>query len=612
MADKQFDSIIDAFLADREPEWKDLNLADAKKSGEEQQDRTHQYVDHEFMDEIAESASHHTPIPPTSKGATLRNRLQEKEKAPSRISAVQANWHKEAYPREDEFKNSEIGDNESLMNEVTESIEAAYSSGNLKENSADKKEVSDAAVQKYLKGLLNSGMSPNKVAEKLNKLAELELLNHQSATDYLQRNAGMLGLAYLEPNSFMDKENPNYRYDRSASSNDCVRQQSAWKQSGITPRAKSVKQVKACADCSYFKKDASGKRCNLYHLPVVANAEELSQIVNNLTPGVPLKQKRAALVQIANRTDERVQSFDAGKTAQTSIVKTADTSIRKQAQRVQPLIRTFGSEHLAKLHEKGVPLRDAYKWADNKFGSVETSVAFRGFVQTLRKNDKGKIMIAAADLRFLNSIGIRGEQYEAGAKCASCPKHFSREARPIENERGAMRVEGKFAQRTAGAAAAQQKEAAVVEITPAKIRALHQKGHSIERIFKAAANKIGTVEAKRAVATYLANLKRVPGRIQVNASDKSFLIRVGFKAEALRTLESVRRPADQVVATSGGAPILAYPGMGKNASSDKVPEDGRSILNEYDLSGPVVQQDIDISEPQRLDIESKSSFSLDE
>jgi hypothetical protein len=686
-----YTSILDEILDSREPSWKDLDLDEAKKSGEETLDRTHSLIDRDFMDEISESASKHTPIPP-SKSATLTDRLREKEKASPRVSAVQENWHKDAYSREDEYRNA-YGDSDSLFNEVTMSLEQAASGGNLKENTADKKEVTDAAVQKYIRGLLNQGTSPAKVAQKLEKLAELELFNHTTATDYLQRNAGMLGMAYLEPNTFMDKQNPNYRHnagalkhdtcalchkpgdrctceqdelawnkgveeaksmsfggklycteckkdvvpkvlqgnslcphcDRiifstkpyevtgSSGSNECVASFEGMKRAGIKPQAKSVKQIGACPGCTFFKKDASGKRCNLYHLPVVANAGELSQIVNNLTPGVPLKQKRAALVQIANRTDEHVQPFDAGKTAQTQIVKTADASVYNQAARTQPVRRTFTSGHLAKLHDKGVSLKDAYKWADKKFGSIETSVAFRGFVQSLRKNDRGRIVIAASDLQFLNSIGIRNEKFEGSAKCASCPSHFGRPARPVEEDRGAMRVSGNFAQRTASVVAAQQKESAEAAITAADVRLMHQKGHSIERIFAVAAKKMGTPEAKRVVAQYLAKLKRVPGRIQVNASDQSFLARVGFKPEALRTLEQVRPPADRVVASSGDAPILAYPGMNdpSKKTASKKAEDGHSILNEYDLSGPAAQQDISADEPDRLDVESNASFKVD-
>jgi hypothetical protein len=678
MADKPFSSIIDAFLADREPSWDKMGLEDAKKSGDEVLDRTHDFVDQDFIDEIAESASKHTAIPP-SKSATLQNRLYEKEKAAPQVASVKSNWHKDAVRSE----------SDELMDEVTMSLEQAASEGNLKENSADKKEISDSAIQTYIRNLLNSGTSPSKVAAKIEKLAEIELFNKGMATDYLQRNAGMLGLAYLEPNTFMDKESPTYghndpkiaaswrdtpdylkelgeidnpasanngtpeerfqrpqeglkrdrnfpaptsmvpnegRFDKPQGntdwremseetqpleyskqkaesgytrygSNECVRQHNAFKQAGIRPLARSVKQIRACEDCSFFKKDASGKRCNLYHLPIVANAQELSQIVNNLTPGVPLRDKRAALVQIADRMDEHVQPFDASKTAQTNIVKTADAHVHNQAARVSPVKRTFTSSHLAKLHDKGVSLQNAYKWADKKFGSVETSVAFRGFVQTLRKNEQGRIVVAAADLKFLNSIGIRGESFEGGVKCASCPKHFQRMEYGIERQ-ASMRVDGAFAGQ-ASDRNARKKAATTVVLTAAKVRTLHQKGHSLEKIFQSAAAKVGSLEAKKVVVAYVASLRKLPARVTVNASDRSFLVgKLSVNPEALRTLESVRRPTDKVVAT-----------VRKQANSVR---DGYAVLNEYELAGPVEQQDIDVSGPNRLEIEIQSTFSLDD
>src|SRR5271170_7720744 len=212
---KQYDSIIDAFLDKREPEWDELDMADAKKSGEEITDWSHQYVDTKFEDDIAESASRHTPLWGGKSGQHLyEERIAEKEAAAPRINAVTANRRMNDYKSKD-------GDNDSLMDEVTESIESAYTNNSLAENSAAKKEVSDAQVFKYVRDLLNQGNSPAKVAVQLQKLAEIELFNHQSATDYLQRNAGLMGLAYLEPNTYMEKNSPTY--DHTASSSDCPR-----------------------------------------------------------------------------------------------------------------------------------------------------------------------------------------------------------------------------------------------------------------------------------------------------------------------------------------------------------------------------------------------------
>src|SRR5271167_631355 len=426
---KQFDSIIDAILDAREPEWKDLGLDEAHKSGEEQADRTHQYVDTDFEDEIAESASRHTPVwGPKSGTHTYEERIAEKEAAAPRINAVTANRRMNDYKSKD-------GDNDSLMSEVTESIESAYTNSNLAENSAAKKEVSDAQVFKYVRDLLNQGVSPAKVAQKLEKLAELELFNRQSATDYLQRNAGLMGLAYLEPNTFMDKNSPTYEH--TASSNDCVKQKKAWTAAGIKPQAHSVKQVAACNGCTYFKRTASDKTCTLYGLPVVASAEELSQIVNHLTPGVPNKQKHAALVQIANGEGKRAQTAVA-LLAQTELVKTADAKVSNQSKRAsyqfgdnRESSKRFSSEHVAKMHGKGASLKQIYNWAEEKFGSVDVSFAFRGFVQNLKENVKGRIVVASADLTFLNSIGIRNAAFEGKEKCASCEYHKKAFGSPV-------------------------------------------------------------------------------------------------------------------------------------------------------------------------------------
>jgi hypothetical protein len=338
----------------------------------------------------------------------------------------------------------------------------------------------------------------------------------------------------------------------------------------------------------------------------VANTEELSQVVNHLTPGVPNKQKRAALVRIANREGERTQPFDAGKTAQTNILKTADARVDNQARRERPAAQKFCASHVAKLHEKGVALGRIHGWADGKFGPMGTSTAFRGFVQSLRKNGKGKFVLASADLKFLNSIGIRSEQFEGGAKCASCPGHFSPAAQPGAAA-ASLRVDGKFAQRTPDAVRGAQKQAAPVVLTADKVRTLHQAGHSLEKIYAAGAKKVGTVEAKKAMAGFVASLKKTASRRPVSEQDRSFLVgKLGFKPEALRTLDPLRQTGKVVASASG---VIAYPGMGKQAGG-KPAVDGHSILKEYDLSQQH-DQEIDIREPERLEIEGAGVFTVE-
>lgn len=677
---REYDNIIDAMLDEREPDWKDLEMEDAKKSGEEQLDRTHQYVDTDFEDEIAESASRHTPIwGPKSGAGTYEQRIAEKEAAAPRINSVTA------YRRMDEYK-SDVGDNQSLMDEVTESIEKAYTNNNLAENSAAKKEVSDAQVQKYVKDLLNQGVSPAKVAQKLEKLAELELFNREMATDYLQRNAGLMGLAYLEPNSYMDKNTPTYErksgsktagapygpknpppidpenppddwedcgscggahpmdfhgdcrddYNRwpsrfttgeepidsnavvaprpmFGSSNDCVAQKKAFDNAGIKIQARSVKQVKACTDCTYFKRNAGDKTCTLYGLPVVANASELSQIVNQLTPGVPNNRKHAALVQIANGEGKRAQTAVA-ILSQTNVVKTADAKVANQSKRAsyafadnREASQEFSSEHVAKLHDKGASLEQIYKWATEKFGDVETSFAMRGFVQNLKANAKGRVVVASSDLKFLNSIGIRNAAFEGAAKCASCPSHFASPHRVIEEDRGAQRVASKFVESSSHIAASKQADNETeVTVTAAKVRVLHQAGHSVEKIYTAAARKVGSVAARKAIAGFVEGMKKTPGKLPVNASDRAFLEgKLSFKPEQVRFLNPDRRPVQSVTASVPDDTVSM-----KYASEVKA-TDGHSILAEYDLTGAQNMQDIDTSGPKRDDVEIGGHFKAD-
>jgi hypothetical protein len=815
MADKKpYTNIIDAMLDEREPNWKDLGMEDAKKSGEDVADWSHQYVDTEFEDDIAESASRHTPVwGPKSGTHTYEERIAEKEAASPRINAVTANRRMNDYKSKD-------GDNDSLMDEVTESIEKAYTNSNLAENSAAKKEVSDAQVFKYIRDLLNQGNSPAKVAAKLEKLAEIELFNHQSATDYLQRNAGLMGLAYLEPNTYMDKSSPtydhtassktansfkvvmeentsnaqrfataeeaeeaanelasrwsgmpsdwrvepstdpvNYRFDseqyrsvpvtaeRTASkktagapygpdnlppidgenppddwedcgscggyhpfdfygdcrddynrwpsgyttgekpidpnavvaprpmfgsSNACVQQKKAWDRVGIKPQAHSVKQVAACNGCTYFNQDARNKTCNLYHLPLVASAEELSQIVNHLTPGVPNNRKHAALVVLANGDDKRVQNPKVAE--QTNVVKAADAKVRNQSKRAsynfgdnRESSKRFSSEHVAKLHGKGATLKQIYAWAEEKFGSVDTSFAFRGFVQSLKENAKGRIVVASADLSFLNSIGIRNAAFEGKEKCASCEyhkkalspmldypetemesdiapcvncdadqSHFTYdehgevfctscgEVQPISVEdlnayqmsgktsSKAGRVDQKFASKTVDVVRSKQAEAKEVTVTAAKVRILHQAGHSVAKIYKSAAGKVGSVEARKAVAGFIEGMKKKPGKIAVSESDRAFLVgKLGFKPEQVRMLDPQRRPVTQVVASvPDDQHLLSYPGFEKHAGEKKA-TDGHAILNEFDLVGSRDMQDIDTSGPKRDDVEMNDHFKVD-
>jgi hypothetical protein len=454
----------------------------------------------------------------------------------------------------EDYKSKE-GDNDSLMDEVTESIEKAYSSSNLAENSAAKKEVSDAQIFKYVKDLLNQGVSPAKVAAKLEKLAEIELFNHQSATDYLQRNAGLMGLAYLEPNTFMEKNSPKYqRQARLQTIAKRRRRLGTMLALNLRRRASSKSAHAKAARTSRRTQAARLATCITSRL--WQTTEELTQIVNHLTPGVPSKQKHAALVQIANGEGTRAKTATS-ILAQTNLIKTADAKVRNQEKRASYQFaddregsQGFSSEHVAKMHDKGASLEQIYKWAEQKFGDVEVSFAFRGFVQNLRQNAKGRIVVASGDLKFLNNIGIRNSAFEGSAKCASCPSHFASPHRVIEDERGAQRVDQKFASKTVDVVRSQHEDVKEANITVAKVRTLHQAGHSVEKIYSGVASKIGSVQAKKVIAGFIEDMKKQPGKLPVSAADRSFLEgKLGFKPRAVRMLNPDRRPVTQVVAS---------------------------------------------------------------
>jgi hypothetical protein len=634
---KKYDSIIDNILDERAPNYKELDLAEAKSSGDEQLARTHNFVDADFIDEIAKAAgfkeelvedwcpqcygeepdvtdcSHcggngtdpkGRKVKPDSRTIEQRERTKNGsflDESLSVLTASTENWRKDA-ARVEKFD----ADTQSVLDEVTMSLDAANKDGKL-----EKKEWSDGEVQAYIKNLLNQGVPPIKIATKLKHLADLEIFDHGMADDYLKRNSGTLGLAYLEPSAFQDKQNPKYQHN--ASSNDCVRQSNAFKQAGITVRAKSVRQISACEGCSYFKKNASDKTCSLYGLPIVSNKKELTSVINKLTAGVPQQSKKAALVQIANRQEERVQTptnpFANARVASESTASMKEAPLKK----VTP--KRIEASHYAKLHEKGVSLAKIHTWASNKFSPMDASQALRGFVSSLKKDDTGKIVIASQDVKFLTSVGIRNESFQASKKCASCTAHFSKEVTTPKGPEGVSRVEQKFAQISPDATRTKTKQASAV-FTAATVEKLHTAGHSMEKIFKAGAKKVGSANAGKAVRQFVDGIKKGNTKIALSQIDCTFLkgklgvqnAIVGAPKCATCTFRK-----DMHCGLTGGT-LLSYPGMyeaNKHKNASQPTFDGHQVLGEYDLINTAPQDDIDTSGHKLEDIEMDATHKLE-
>ena len=853
----KYASIIDSFLDSREPDWKDLGLKDAKNSGDEWLERTHAEADKGFLDELAEGSGR------TAQARTAGNG----------------------------------GEDDSLVAEITESFEEAAKGGKV-----EKKHRSDNEIKNYIKQLLNQGVPPARVAAQLKKLAELELFNHQMGTRYLQDNAGLLGMAYMEPNTFMDKSNPNYErtassedkkgkgycdecgkpfkyseavqgkenvcaackkskkaygfntqhelkqqqetgglisqiragdrvtirtshgqeqtgkavmynaqqqcwvlnmggkhgtpgiadeenivkvrkarttprqasnktattykvdkkpggrwwyifglpkeesnwetneksqapdsfiipgmnhglstpeglmlgiyeslydefqmndnlhdgdvfetpvgkfvcqgihvlpYDdqtkqklqeaaqkeeqrrqedsylkptspkdreewnrlskeKEASSQDCVRQARAWKAAGIQPRAKSVKQITACADCTYFKKNGSSKSCGLYGLPVVGNAKELTSIVNKLTAGVPAESKKAALVQIANRLPE--QNIPKAASVESPFVRQA--SFTKEREYGFKEAEHFSGAKVQKLHAAGHSLKTIYAAAEKKFGTLETSKAVREFIASL-STDKGKIIMASADAEFLKKIGIHNEAIVGAAKCASCKSHKAVKEYQCKNCDHEMREhkDGKCIHSPKNCRCEKWEKVATastmvtrapetfVQATPMHIRSTqnkvvanfdsaavakyHTAGHSVEKIFKAASAKYGSAQASKAIRDWAQNLKNTNTKVALSQIDCTTLTKMGVKLSSQNAIIGAEKCGScsyrngMHCGLTGGT-LLSFPGMNQITSNKKVasgaPEDGRSILKEFDLMGKAEQADIDMTTDRDYDV----------
>ena len=476
MAEKAYSSILDAILASgdgkidqwldsRKPDWEDVGLRDAEASGDEVKGWAHKYVDSGLLDDMADGR--HTQLPPTARSATLLNRLEEKENALPRIgmSPRRAGAHPKDY-------SGRWGDDDSLFSEVTMGLGEAESAATVEARGR-----SDEEAQAYVRQLLNQGVPPRRVAAQLGKLAELELLDKKDnmGSRFLRDNQGLLGMAYLEPNAFMDKSSPQYEREKVGSegrqvfcpkcnkdvtperrhsidhcpgcdrnlgqmpksgsaaldrgpgsddvpgprvaggSADCVRQHDAWKAAGVVPRAASVKRVAACAGCAFLK----GKSCALYHLPVVGSAEELRAVVNRLTPGVPAGSKRAALVALANRYPQRAEPAQAGGRPAQREARVGATALRGELAPKVAAGEAFDARAVEAMHRGGRALEEIYREGSRKVGSVRAGEAVKRFVASLRASG-AKVSLSQIDCRFLKrKLGV-GNAITGAAKCASC------------------------------------------------------------------------------------------------------------------------------------------------------------------------------------------------
>jgi hypothetical protein len=399
---------------------------------------------------------------------------------------------------------------------------------------------------------------------------------------------------------------------KQASSQDCVRQAKAWKAAGIQPRAKSVKQISACADCTYFKKNGGSKSCGLYGLPVVGNAAELAAVVNRMTAGVPAESKRAALVQIANRLPQQ----NAPKAASVEAPFVRQASFTKERQYGFVEAEHLSGAKIQKLHAAGHTLKVICAAAEKKFGALEVSKAVREFVASLRK-EKGKIIVAAADADFLKKMGIHNEAIVGAAKCASCKAHGKEMHKTSSSTEMVTRAPEAFVQATPGHIRSAQKKV-IANFDSAVVAKYHAAGHSVDKIYKAASVKYGSAQASKAIRDWAHNLKNTDTKIALSQIDCTVLKKMGVKLSSKNAIIGAEKCGScsyrngMHCGLTGGT-LLSYPGMNQTASNKKVavgaPVDGRSMLKEFDLMGKTAQADIDMAPPERADIHGGSAMS---
>jgi len=264
------------------------------------------------------------------------------------------------------------------------------------------RDLSDSNACNWVKRLLNDGEKPADIDAKLEKMAVLEGFDKSIASEYLKDKSGVMGLAYIEPNAYM---------------NDCVSTNDRINTKLGGTRAASVKQVAACPGCQYFNKTASAKDCNLYHLPIVSNKTELVQIIATLTPGA--KDKKAALVTLANNVGviaapaTKSSSFSRPEIKGAIIgTKGVGTSKTKKA-------ASFDNITVLNLHNEGKNIKDIFAAGVQMVGAKGAETAIKSFIAHL-KEGKTKIALSQIDCTLLGGKLSSSNAIHGAKKCGSC------------------------------------------------------------------------------------------------------------------------------------------------------------------------------------------------
>lgn len=245
------------------------------------------------------------------------------------------------------------------------------------------------------KYLLSLGHKPSRVAAYLDKLAELKLFDRKTTSEFLKDQAGVTGLAYIEPNFYM---------------NSCDKSYEEIQKKGKLA-ALSVKKIAACENCSHHKCGT----CTLYSRPIVASAAEIKKVAEAAVRAKGIKVAttlKAALIQMAEGTyaEESKKAFH--RVEEKTVTRTAGdkkVKVRKEA----------SVEEIGSAISAGIPFEQVYKNATAQYGKTSALTAVKRYIASL-KQSKARVDISKLDCSFLKGKLAASNPIVGEKKCASC------------------------------------------------------------------------------------------------------------------------------------------------------------------------------------------------
>ena len=317
-------SLIDSILNDEEPSFSELGLKKPKQMGDQFKDLSRAEADDSFLKEIG-GDSHHTIVP---SGRTAAGALETKpvKDATTGDSALA-----------DAFKTLGAVDGHDELDELTES-----------------------EIKNRITFLLSMGHKPSRVAGYMNKLGELKGFDRKQTAEFLDSQAGQIGLAYIEPNFYIKS---------------CEASFDKIKKEGHL-NTMSVKKIAACQGCQFFK---SGN-CGLYCRPIVASAKELQSVVAS-----NLKQKGVKVASTLKATLQQMHEGGARETAALPYHRTEEAATIRTAGDKKAMVHKEASvEEIGMMVSTGIPIKEVYKTAAAHYGKVSAMSAIKRYIAGLK------------------------------------------------------------------------------------------------------------------------------------------------------------------------------------------------------------------------------------